>query len=310
MKLSFIVTTYNIPVTLLKQCLQSIVELSLSPQEREIILIDDGSDLSPLDELLDFKNSILYLRQPNQGLSAARNIGLRVASGDYIQFIDGDDYLLRTPYEHCLDLMRYHNPDMVLFQETDKPVNDTPFAYEGPVSGTEYMHNHNLQASACGYIFRRGLLGSLRFTPGLLHEDEEFTPLLMLRAERVFTGKCKAYYYRPRKASITHEESKAHHLRRLSGYEHVLHHFQAVSATLPESERVALQRRIAQLTMDYLYNTIRLTHSGKLLNETIEKLHNHALFPLPDKNYTQKYSIFRKLISTRWGRRLLLITIH
>lgn len=310
MTISFIITTYNLPVPLLKACLQSIISLSLSPQEREIILIDDGSDLSPLEELLDFESDIVYLRQPNQGLSAARNMGLRVASGDYIQFVDGDDYLLRVPYEHCLDLIRYHQPDMVLFLSTDEPSAETPFSYDGPVTGTEFMHNNNLRASACGYIFHKSILGTLRFTPGLLHEDEEFTPLLMLRAERVFTGNCKAYYYRPRKESITHGSDKRQHLQRLADYERVLAHLQAISATLPENERVALQRRIAQLTMDYLYNTIRLTHSGKHLANAIERLKAKALYPLPDKSYTRKYNLFRKAVSNNLGRKLLLLTIH
>lgn len=310
MRLSFIITTYNLPVGLLKECLESILALSLSKDEREIILIDDGSDLSPLEELLDFEDSILYLRQPNKGLSEARNMGLRIASGDYIQFVDGDDRLLRVPYEHCLDLVRYHNPDMVLFMATDKATAETPFFYDGPFTGAEFMHNYNLRASAWGYIFRRSILGELRFTPGLLHEDEEFTPLLVLRAERVFSGNCKAYYYRRRSASITHSTNKQHNLRRLADYERVLFHLQDVKATLPENERVALQRRIAQLTMDYLYNTILLTHSGKHLDTAIERLTARGLYPLPDKHYTTKYTLFRKVIASSIGRKLLMAAIH
>ena len=84
------------------------MRLSLNKREREIILVDDGSDLTPLNELIDLRDGIIYLRQANKGLSAARNLGLRMASGSYIQFVDGDDFLLQAPYEHCLDIMRYH----------------------------------------------------------------------------------------------------------------------------------------------------------------------------------------------------------
>ena len=52
---------------------------------------------------------------------------MKMASGKYIQFVDGDDKLIRAPYEHCLDIARYHNPDIVLFRETTSPSADTPF---------------------------------------------------------------------------------------------------------------------------------------------------------------------------------------
>ncbi|MDD4535162.1 MAG: glycosyltransferase family 2 protein, partial [Prevotella sp.] len=171
--ISFVVTTYNLSADMLMECLNSIFSLSLSREEREIILVDDGSDLSPLDEMTDVRDELIYLRQPNQGLSVARNMGLRCASGKYVQFIDGDDYLIQAPYEHCLDIIRYREADMVLFYETQKKQSEVSFFYDGPVSGVAYMHQNNLRASACGYIFRRAILGSLRFTPGILHEDEE-----------------------------------------------------------------------------------------------------------------------------------------
>ena len=102
---SFIVTTYNLPVALLEECLNSILALSLTKDEREIILVDDGSDTPPINQLPQ-KGELIFIRQDNQGLSVARNIGIERAQGEYIQFVDGDDYLLTVPYEHCLDLVR------------------------------------------------------------------------------------------------------------------------------------------------------------------------------------------------------------
>lgn len=112
---SFIVTTYNLPIEYIKECLDNILQLSLNPKEREIILIDDGSDICPLNDLAEYLSNIIYLRQPNQGVSVARNYGMKIATGKYIQFIDGDDYILKAAYEHCLDIVRYHQPDIVTF---------------------------------------------------------------------------------------------------------------------------------------------------------------------------------------------------
>lgn len=107
---SFIVTTYNLPVEYIKECLDSILQLSLSDKEREIILVDDGSDICQLNELSEYLTHIIYLRQPNQGVSVARNYGMMMAKGRFIQFVDGDDYLIQSAYEHCLDIVRYHQP--------------------------------------------------------------------------------------------------------------------------------------------------------------------------------------------------------
>lgn len=306
---SFIVTTYNLPSSYLRECLQSILQLSLNIKEREIILIDDGSDLCPLGDLLDLQDSILYLRQCNKGLSEARNIGLSIATGKYIQFVDGDDYLIRAPYEHCLDIARYHNPDIVYFEETQQEEVETPFFYNEPVCGSTYLHDNNLRASACGYLFRKDILHNLRFTTGILHEDEEFTPQLFLRADRIITTSSKAYFYRMRSDSLSQENNKRHKLQRLEDTERVILHLQEIADPLPDSDRKALQRRIAQLTMDYLYNIIVLTRSSRYLEDAIDRLHDKGLFPLPDKNYTKKYMMFRKAINTKLGRRILLLSL-
>ncbi len=308
--ISFIIAAYNLPTDLLHECIQSITTLSLSAEEREIIVIDDGSDQCALDELEDVREELLYLRQPNAGLSAARNMGLRLAQGKYIQFVDGDDYLLRAPYEQCLDVVRFGECDMVLFYETEKATSELTFDVEGPVSGVHYMHNNNLRASACGYIFRRSMLGSLRFTPGILHEDEEFTPQLMLRAEKVYSTKSEAYFYRRREGSIMTDESPRHKAKRLDDTFSIILNLQQVAQSGPEMDRVALQRRIAQLSMDYLYNTIRLTHSYRHLMEAIGRLRDNGLYPLPDKPYTKSYTTFRRMVNNPIGRRLLMVIVR
>ena len=303
--ISFIVTYYNLSPALLNDCLESILALSLSKQEREILVIDDGSDHSPLDELGEKLDDITYIRQTNQGLSAARNLGIEACKGQYIQFVDGDDLLNTAVYEHCLDLTRHHDPDIVVFHLSDKAEKDVPKEVDGPMEGSEFMRRNNLRASACGYLFKKKTLVNLRFTSGILHEDEEFTPQLFLRAEKVYSTKAKAYYYRERGHSITHENDKDWILKRLHDTRDVLYRLSEMSDTLPTADREALQRRIDQLTMDYLYNVITLTHNGRFLEKCVDELTQKGLFPLPDKNYTQKYKWFRRISSTKNGRRLL-----
>ena len=306
---SFIVTTYNMPHQLLRECLESIGALGLDDDECEIVLVDDGSEVTPLAELSDWQDRMVYLRQQNCGLSVARNNGLRIATGRYIQFVDGDDCLLSNTYCQCLQWVKEHDADMMLFGLNTQSARDSQddIAIEGPMTGASYLHNHNLRASACGYLFRRLMLDNLRFTPGIYHEDEEFTPLLLLKADQLYFTEADAYYYRQREESITHQADEAHTRKRLEDMRNIIYRLQKTSATIPEGERVALSRRVAQLSMDYLYQTIRLTRNKESLDAAIKHLEVAGLFPLPDKAYTKKYSMFRRLVGNAAGRRLLLL---
>ena len=306
---SFVITNYNLPVNLLSKCIDSVLALSLRPYEREIILVDDGSDLSPINDLVAYGDEIIYVRQKHGGVSIARNTGIQMARGRYLQFIDGDDYLMQAPYEHCLDIVRYSQDiDVVLFNFThSESQQEATYNDSEKMRGSDYMRNHNIQGSVCSCLFRKAARGSLMFTPGIQYgEDEEFTPQLLLRADCICVTDAKAYFYRTHEASSTHQADTNSKLQRLDDALTVLLHLNKTADTLPTDERTALQRRVAQLTMDYLYNTIMLTHSSKQLDARIMELRQHGLFPLPDRDYTKKYQWFRRMIDTRLGRKILL----
>jgi len=305
---SFILTYYNLPVDTLCQCIDSILQLTLRPFEREIIVIDDGSGFSPMNDLMKYGDDIIYVRKKNGGLSTARNQGIEMATGKYIQFVDADDQLIMAPYEQCLDAIRLgQDVEMVLFDFTDKQTVENIVLDDEviPVSGTEFMRHHNIHGSACGYLFSRNMLGDLRFTPGIYHEDEEFTPLLMLRAEKVYPTKLKAYYYYQRPDSITNNQDQAHVKKRMDDFLGIICRLHEKADLLPIDDQLAMERRVAQLTMDYIHNTIRQFRSLSYTKEKIEQLRQLGLFPLPDNDYTQKYKWFRRLTNSNAGLMLL-----
>ena len=308
---TFIVTYYNLPMQMLCECIDSILTLSLRPFEREIIIVDDGSEVSPMNGLMQYGDDIIYVRQKNQGLSSARNKGIQMATGTYLQFVDADDHLIQTPYEHCLDIIRYRkDADMVIFDFTSsKQHPQAVFNEQPPVSGTEYMRHNNIHATAWGYLFRRTTLSELRFTPGIVHEDEEFTPQLLLRSECVYATDAKAYYYNQRAGSITTAVDEQSRNKRLDDTKDILLRLQQLCDRLSHDDRLALQRRIAQLTMDYIYNTIVQSRSRQVLDERLEDLRSHGLFPLPDRDYSKKYQWFRRMTNTNFGRTVLLNTL-
>lgn len=308
---SFIITTYNLPIDMLRECVESITSLSLSVSEREIIVIDDGSDFSPVNELTEMAPDIIFVRQPNQGVSVARNLGLKIATGKFIQFVDGDDLLINAPYEHCLDIVRYQEPvDMVLFRFSESKEEPTDFSFTGPLTGPEYMATNNLRASVCCYIFRRDRLDGLRFTPGIVHgEDEEFTPQLVLKMHNVYSTEAKAYCYRKRDGSVTHTQSKEAKEKHIVDMLRVILNLKAIAEKCDPLKKASMERRVAQLSMDFLINVIRMTKSRSQLSKAIDLLKQHDLYPLPDANYTKEYTIFRYMIQKKAGQLILIAAL-
>ena len=192
-----------------------------------------------------------------------------MAKGQYIQLVDGDDCLLKNPYEYCLDLIRNcSNVDVVMFDFTHKS-DKAPVAFNPPIikNGPELLRTENIRGAACCCLFRQAVRGKLAFTPGIAYgEDEEFTPQLLIRAESVYITDAQAYFYRERTTSAVHQTDEASIQKRLSDTKEVILHLSRLADISPQSDKIALQRRVAQLTMDYLYNTILLTRSEEKLD--------------------------------------------
>lgn len=311
---SFIITYYSEPLPLLAECLRSVLQVrslmmqrGMAKQDFEIVVVDDGSQLSPLGMLRQMDEDIRYIRQTNAGLSAARNAGLAAAHGEYVQFVDADDALL--PHAYCsLCPQSREEADIILFRFTgdegrwhedradaftDKNTPPArPAGCRRAMSGTQYMLHHNVRASACCYLFRRSLLGELRFADGMLHEDELFTPLLLLRMHSVRDYTWPAYYYRQRPHTITHTRTARHIARRLDDTETILHRLRDEAGSMQGDDRRALMRRVEQLTTDYIYIMWKVEADRQERMRRMRQLTADGLLPLPLHPYTLRHWAF------------------
>ena len=286
---SFIITYHNEPEAFLQACIESLQSLRLTVEEAEILVVDDGSEVLPT---FVGREGIRYIRQEQAGLSVARNKGLNYAQGRYIQFVDADDYLIPTAYERVLDELRKESADLVLFKMTKQPRAKENLAKEVKVSrasGSYYLQRRNLRASAWGYAFKREILGDLRFRPGLLHEDELFTPQLFLRVNSLVELDLKAYFYRQHSGTITHSANIIHTQNRLNDIHFIIKELKSLGEPI-------LKRRIRQLTVDYLQRIWTLTHSFRELRKRKKELRKEGFLPLPLRLYSLRYFLYSLVV--------------
>lgn len=324
--ISFIVSFFNVPLPMLLECIDSLMGVALRPSEREVIVVDDASPQSAAAEVEQrYGTAVSYVRLPrNGGLSHARNHGLQLAHGKYIQFVDADDTLLNEGYDKVLLTLREAcsdggggevaaAPDVVTFHFTHYADQSAtrPFKKDAPISGAKLMATRNLRAAACCFVFRREAAGTLRFVEGVLHEDEYFTPLLFVHARSVVHTNAVAYHYRLRAQSITNTPDAAHLDRRfadmLDAVAYIVRHARESTAPL---ERQALLRRAHQLSMDIIYQLLKNPNSKARQRDVLHRLRSLGTYPFPLKGYTAKYVCFALLANTRAGLSMLQLAIR
>lgn len=208
MKISVIVPVYNVE-KYLEHCISSICRQNVSSSECEVILVNDGStdgSKAIAERLSQEYSNMRLINQNNQGLSAARNAGISVASGDYVWCIDSDDEIKDCLAEIISDIERIGRPDMygVVIDEVDKEGNHLKYQCDQPtlphnvsISGRDAIIGGYNPSSACALVMRRDFLiqNDLRFMVGITHEDVEFTYRAMAKACSVYFSKHIAYLY-------------------------------------------------------------------------------------------------------------------
>ena len=200
----------------LDQCVQSLVSQSYS--DVEIILVDDGSSdkCGEMCEAWAEKDSrIKVIHKCNGGLSDARNAGVLLATGDYICFVDGDDYV--SP-EYCAMLLKAALDSGCEIAECGTAVHPSDLSFTFQVEKYELLTAYQwltetglgdfFSITVWNKIYRRTLFDEVEFPVGKVHEDELITPILVYEAGKVARIRERLYYYRQREGSIIHSVNK------------------------------------------------------------------------------------------------------
>ncbi len=207
MKVSVIVPVYNVE-TYLPFCLESLLNQSL--EDIEVIAVNDGSADESGNILAKYRDSdkrLVVVNQKNKGLSAARNAGLERAQGEYVLFVDGDDFIEKDTCRILYEKARQQELDILVFgrylERKNGIVKDSVYwkAEQEYIPGLVYLeqalYKEKFTASACNKMYNRNFLQQyhLCFWEGILYEDLYFLIQCLFYAQRVAIVDCLFYHY-------------------------------------------------------------------------------------------------------------------
>lgn len=302
-KVSIIVPVYNVKEYLPK-CLDSLISQTL--KEIEIVAIDDGSSdgsSEVLDSYAEKDNRIKVFHVKNGGVSKARNAGLDRAKGDFIGFVDPDDYvepqmfsaMVQTAEEMESDCVQCSfdivRPNGEIWQKGDVVEKKT---YDLPESIVELMRQV-IKNSVCIKLYKRESLSDLSFVETWnIAEDFRFNAEFLLGNNRISTISDVFYHYQVRDDSIMHTDISDNNLKGLSVYGIIKE-----NTALPESaKRIVLEKELAE-TLKYLNASIGHKNIGQeWIKEMVKKIHNCRAVINYDVFMTKKDKCMARLVCT------------
>lgn len=221
--ITVIVPVYNVE-KYLEKCLESIIKQTY--KNLEIILVDDGSTDGSSEKcdncaLQDTRINVIH--KENGGLSDARNVALNIMSGEYVTFIDSDDYVTNDYVEYLYNLIVIDDSDMSIccFEKTynqDKELNNKKEKVEILSSRDAiemYLYQKKLTASAWCKMYKRELFSEIRYPIGYYYEDMAIICELMSISRNIVISNQKKYYYMQRSDSIMGGEFNLKKMQRI-----------------------------------------------------------------------------------------------
>lgn len=313
-KISIIVPVYNVE-KYLKRCVDSILNQTF--KDFELILVDDGStDTSGeiCDEYSGIDNRVVVVHKKNGGLSNARNNGIDMASGEYLGFIDSDDYIEKDMYEVLYNDITKNNADIAICgmydvyggvpienkNTIDKCVLDNITAFKLT------LESKILSVSAVNKLYKKSLFKELRYPEGKTYEDAYLTPIILFNSQKIAYNPLPKYYYVHGENSITTNAFKMSDLGVIEAYKK---HLEFVRKNIPDLEEQAMFRYLwaHMIIFDKIIRTENFNNDEiyqnvlKVLKSNVSTILKNRLF-----SYKRKISMLILIISPKLYKKFLL----
>ncbi len=281
--ISIIITAYNAEKTI-ERCINSILENEYN--DFEIIVINDGSS-DKTEKVIELfaSDKIKYFSKKNTGVADSRNFGIEKAKGEYITFVDSDDYMSNNYFEN-LDKYLKQGIDIIKRKATIiNEKNDEKTKIEGPVfdeitgeqAFNELCFKDIYLDTLWSYIIKKSLFteNNLYFEPNKYHEDFGLLPLVILKAKSVVSTNDYVYYYVQTDGSIMRDSDDAKTIKKSKD---VLYHYDNI---IEQTEKYDISRKTKKNVRIYCTNAILLKVKelkGKAQNDFIKELKKRKIY--------------------------------
>lgn len=213
-KISVIVPVYKVEKYIGK-CIQSLLDQTYT--NFEALIVDDGSPDQSIEiakKIVEEDPRFIFLEKENGGLSSARNYGLDRATGDYIAFLDSDDYLSLDCFSQCVvRISEDPSLDIILFgfsqvtTEGEIISQFLPNVEKYYVTQDVFLSNHSINYSVWNRLYKRDVFNGIRFIEGLLYEDKEISYKLLYN-KKLYVIEKYMYFYVQASGSIMHSYNR------------------------------------------------------------------------------------------------------
>lgn len=284
LRLSIIIPVYNTEKWV-GRCLESCLQQDIAHEEYEIIVVNDGTPDGAMAVVRGYAlkyGNIRIVEQENGGLSSARNAGMAAAEGEYVWFVDSDDYIERDCLSALLVKAEREELDVLcfkpylLFEDGKREVFEIPFEEDGKrYEGTAFIVKVGMPPAAWCAIYRRGFLSAngLRYMEGIYHEDQEYTPRAYCLAKRIsYVDRCVYDYYQ-REGSIM----KSVNPRKAKDLLKVADSLYAFVGENIERDSVAYDVMINKVSFAFAQS---LRNCGDVSSEELDRYREKAYYPL------------------------------
>lgn len=307
MLLSVIIPAYNVE-NYIENCLESLLSQDIDKEDYEIIIIDDGSIDNTTKICLDYNikySNIKYFRTENKGQAHARNYGIEKAHGDFIEFVDSDDYIAHNIFGTLKDSIK-NNAELIYFESKRVTRNDCYLPENSMLSIVEYCSgedlfaNQNINNGPWSYWVKRSVLNekNIRFVEGRYCEDGMFTCLLMSAIENSIYTNLDVYRYVVRDNSTVNKYEKSHQKKMIDDFLYAtcyLDDLYKKNKLLSNNYRYqyALNNRMASYLF-FLQARMLKYGDYKYGKEIIKELMKKGIYPYKWNPYKGKCSILYK----------------
>lgn len=277
-KVSVIIPVYNTE-DYLKECIESLVNQTL--REIEILIVNDGSTDSSLEIMKEFKNKypniIKIFDKVNGGQASARNYALPFAQGEYLGFVDSDDWVDSTMYEEMYEKAEKEDADIVICDMVDH-FPDRTVCYPS----SRFENKFKVTPSACNKLFKRSLVKEDVFPVGLWYEDFEFTTMQLMKTDCISVIHKGLYHCHCREVSTMYNNNSKKNQDILVVLEHLVEYV----------EKNGWYEKYKNV-LEYLYiDHVLITSINRVQKQTNEKKKN--VINNLRKEVLKKYNSFYK----------------